>query len=72
MLETYPQLVHVIWYDRDVVNTGTKKSVNLVARSSRWWWTKERQYWQVAGLPGSAFSTVLKPKRSNMGVSLPG
>ena len=63
MPETKPQLVHVMRYDREVVNTGMKNSVNLVARSSRWWWTKDPQFRHVAGLPGRALSTVLKPKR---------
>lgn len=60
--DTRPQFVQVIWYARDVVKTGMKNSVNFRARSSRWWWTNCPQFRQVAGLPGSARRTVLRPK----------
>jgi len=66
MLDIRPQFVHVILYERDVVNTGMKKTVNRVERSSRWWWAKVWQYWQLACRPGNAFALVLRPKSRNI------
>jgi hypothetical protein len=63
-----PQLEHVIRYERDVVNTGMKKTVNRVDRSARWWWAKVWQYWQVAGRPGNSRVMVFRPKSRNMAV----
>jgi hypothetical protein len=66
MLDIRPQFVHVIRYERDVVNTGMKKTVSRVDRSSRWWCAKVWQYWQVACRPGNALVIVLRPKSRNM------
>ena len=48
------------------MNTGMKKTVNRVDRSSRWWWPKVWQYWQLAGRPGNSLVIVLRPKSRNM------
>lgn len=66
MEETRPQFEQVIWYDRDVVNTGMKNSENFRARSSRCCCTNCPQFRQVAGRPGKARMTVLRPKMKSM------